>query len=205
MSIRRPNLLGFPGILSSAMRVLLIASASLLPGCLGEASIEPVDGSIPSGPIKPQPGTDAGRDATTNPTTCTPTTFVGTMTIRSRSGSAPPAGTSCSLTVGPRDSGGFCHVSVICAGREWYATQGTQNGYLGSCTLTATGFTVTSDPQTTSAGNGGDPALTLSMTSLTIQDDTTGANGAFQFTGTTSFQPVGPGCPAGSTDAGAKG
>jgi len=67
---------------------------------------------------------------------------------------------------------------------------------LPSCTLTASGFGVGTDLETTSAGDasGYDPALTLSMTRLVIRDDASGVHGAFQFSGTPSFDPVGPGC-----------
>jgi hypothetical protein len=175
-----------------------VALVGFLASCLGEATIEPADssGSIP--PIWVQPGVDAGtgRDAGTDAGrdsggSCVPTSFAGAMTIQTRSGSAPAIGTSCGLTVGPRIANGSCHVSVLCNGREWYATQATY-GYLPSCTLTASGFSVGTDPETTSAG--GDPALTLSMTSLSLRDDASGANGLFQFGGTPTFHAVGPGC-----------
>jgi hypothetical protein len=183
--------------------VLSVALVGLLPSCLGEATIEPADASAAIPPVRIEPGVDAGRDASTDAGkdsgadaagSCVPTSFTGTMTIAARSGSAPAVGSSCSLTVGPRDSDGFCHVSVLCAGTEWYATEGTANGYLPSCTLTASGFAVGTDPETTSAGNGSDPALALSMTSLSIRDDASGANGTFQFSGTPAFEPVGTGC-----------
>jgi hypothetical protein len=183
--------------------VVSVALVGSLASCLGEATIEPADASATVPPRKIEPGIDAGRDASSDAGrdagtdaagSCVPTSFAGTMTIQARSGSAPAVGSSCTLTVGPRDSDGFCHVSVVCGGSEWYATQGTGNGYLDSCTLTASGFSVGSDPATTSAGNGSDPALTLSMTGLSLKDDTSGVHGAFQFSGTPTFEPVGPGC-----------
>jgi hypothetical protein len=178
--------------------VLSVALLPLLASCLGEATIEPADSDLVVPPGKVEPGVDAGRDAgkeagTDSGGSCVPTSFAGTMSIQTRSGSAPAVGTSCSLTVGPRDSDGLCRVSVLCSGREWYATQ-SNNGYLDSCTLAASGFSVGTDPETTSAGNGSDPALTLSMTSLSIRDDTTGVNGSFQFAGAPTFHAVGPGC-----------
>ncbi len=183
---------------STRFRSLALSLAvGSLPGCLGEATIEPADASTSTPPGKVEPGrdasTDASRDAAPDTaSSCAPTSFDGTMTIQVRSGSAPAVGTSCNLTVGPRDSSGDCRVSVFCSGSEWFAT-GTTNGYLPSCSLTAGGFSVGADPQTTSQ-DGADAALTLSMTSLSIKDDTSGAHGAFQFSGTPRFEPVGPGC-----------
>jgi hypothetical protein len=179
--------------------VLSVALVGFLASCLGEATIEPADSTNPTPPIWVQPGVDAGRDASTDAGkdgggSCVPTTFAGTMSIQTRSGSAPAIGTSCNLTVGPRDSDGFCHVTVVCSGREWYATLGSENGYLPSCTLTASGFSAEQDPLTTSGGDGDDPALTLSMISLSIRDDASGANGSFQFGGTPTFHAVGTGC-----------
>jgi len=183
--------------------VLFAALGGFLSSCLAEATIEPADDSAAIPPGKVEPGVDAGRDASADAGkdsgtdaagSCVPTTFTGTLTIAARSGSAPAVGTSCNVTVGPRSSDGFCHVSVLCGGTEWYATERTANGYLPSCTLTAGGFTAGTDPDTTSAGDGSDPALTLSMTSLSIRDDASGAHGTFQFSGTPAFEPVGPGC-----------
>jgi hypothetical protein len=180
--------------------VVSVALVGALPSCLGEATIEPADASTSTPPGKVEPSkdasTDAGKDAAADTaTSCFPTSFTGTMTIQARSGSAPAVGTPCNLTVGPRNTNGNCRVNVVCGGSEWYATR-TDNGYLPSCTLTATGFTVGTDTETTSAGDGSgnDPALTLSMSSLSIKDDALGAHGAFQFSGTPSFDPVGPGC-----------
>jgi hypothetical protein len=175
--------------------VLSVVVVGFLASCLGEATIEPAEPSTAIPPGKIDPGVDAGKDAGKDSGgSCVPTTFAGTMSIQTRSGSAPATGTSCSLTVGPKSSTGACHVSVLCGGREWYATDGTANGYLPSCTLTASGFSAGQDPLTTSGGDGDDPALTLSMTSLSIWDDASGANGSFQFGGTPSLHPVGPGC-----------
>jgi hypothetical protein len=177
--------------------VVSIALGGSLSSCLGEATIEPADASTSNPPGKPEPtrdaSTDANKDAAVDTATgCVPTSFTGTMTVQARSGTAPAVGTSCALTVGPKDSTGDCRVYVVCSGSEWYAT-GSNNGYLPSCTLTASGFSVAADPQTTSQ-DGADPALTLSMTSLSIKDDASGVHGAFQFSGAPSFDPVGPGC-----------